>query len=337
MSYSKVQFIAHCIHTAPKTLSNDKQEYCGLKNTSEDIAERVKLVAKALEAAKKGKKTRQDDSDTLKIYMMPEFFFRGGTGAYSMDEVQEVVAALQDTVKDPNEWSHWMFLFGTIIGKSFETRKAGFFEGLFGPKYVVDTTKPIEVYNYVLTQRGGFGNVAGAGPAAAHAVLKEHLSGLDFIKASKSTGGIEWERVEHLEPAREAGTASEVQVKGYDGNSVFSQDGLTFGVEVCLDHAKKRLKSSQGLPAIDIQLVSSCGMSVKDESIVARTGGYLFLCDGYADYDKKKLGFNSKVRKIGTAEVDIVDTIPLNAGDVQVNQIFARGAGEIRVYEAQSL
>ncbi len=336
MSYSKVQFIAHCIHTAPKTLSNEKQEYCGLEK-SKDIAERVKLVAKALEAAKTSKETRQNDAATLKIYMMPEFFFRGRTGAYSMDEVQEVVAALQDTVKDPNEWSHWMFLFGTIIGKSFETRKAGFFERLFGPKYVVDTTKPIEVYNYVLAQKGGFGNVAGAGPAAAHAVLKEHLSGLDFIKSKKSSGGIEWERVEHPKPAREAGTASEVQVKSYDGNSVFSQDGLTFGVEVCLDHAQKRLKSSQGLPAIDIQLVSSCGMSVKDKSIVARTGGYIFLCDGYANYDTDTLGFNSKVRKIGSAEVDIADTIPLNAGDVQVNQIFARGAGEIRVYEAQSL
>ncbi|KAL3926080.1 MAG: hypothetical protein SGARI_005722 [Bacillariaceae sp.] len=63
-------------------------------------------------------------------------------------------------------------------------------------------------------------------------------------------------------------------------------DGITFAVEICLDHRRQRLrKVRQEHPAsaaanIDIQLVISCGMQLQQPSIVARTGAPVFNCDG---------------------------------------------------------
>ncbi|AFY55544.1 hypothetical protein Riv7116_3068 [Rivularia sp. PCC 7116] len=335
MAYKKVQFIAHCIYTAPKSISGDKQKYVGLSKTSDDIKARVELVGKVIDGARTNSKTEQKDSETLKIFMIPEFFFRGETGAYDMDDVQTVVSSLQTLVKGP-EWKDWIFVFGSILGKSFQTKLAGFWASLFGHKDVIDIGKSIEGYNFVLVQKGGFGDGEGAGPAAAKAILKEHKSTLDFIKKDKSVGGIIWERVDHLTPFKEYGTASEEQIKSYDGSSIFKIDDITFGLEVCLDHDKKRLKGSKNCPPIDIQLVPSCGSYIKDDAIVAKKGGYIFNCDGYANYDTHSLGYNSQVKKIGTGDIDTFDT-PINIGNVQIDSIYAKGAGTLRIYPAQDL
>lgn len=336
MRYSNVQFIAWCIHTGPRKLGDGVEEYAGLSTESADIAARVELVARALDAARDCPETTRDDPETLKVFMLPEFFFRGSTGAYSMDGVQALVAALQARVKDEARWAHWLFVFGSTVGKSFQTRPASFFERLFGPKYVIDTSKPIEAYNYVLVQKGGF-TYASAGPEFAEAVLKRRQSGMDFIPVSGGGGGIAGARVHYLPPTREYGTTSEVQVASYDGNSVFVRDQLTLGVEICLDHAAQRLKKASGLPPIDLQLVPSCGMTLKADSLVARSGGYAFNCDGYANYDTGMLGANSRVQAVDSGDVAVVAKASLDLAGVNVAALFARGAGEVRVYPALPL
>jgi hypothetical protein len=95
MTYKKVQFIAHCIHTAPQFMNNGKQEYLGLSDVTNDIVERIKLVEKVIETVSKNPNTRQNDASILKILMFPEFFFRGKHGAYHMDDAQLVISRLQ--------------------------------------------------------------------------------------------------------------------------------------------------------------------------------------------------------------------------------------------------
>jgi hypothetical protein len=330
MPYSKVQFIAHNIFTGPKQVTRTTQTYLGLSTAALDIQERVKLVGKAIDTARTHAKTVQAN-DTLKIFMLPEFFFRGSTGAYSMDEVQTAVSSLQTLVKDKAKWEHWLFVFGTIVGKSFETKKAPLLSKQLVPKYVIDTSKPIEIYNYSLVQKGGFGDKPDAGPLAAHAVLKEFESGIDFIEAGNlDGGGIALERTRHLAPTNT--TRSEVQNRGYDGMSAFQQDGLTFGLEICLDHLEGRLKNSTGVPSIDIQLVPSCGASIKASSVVARKGGYVFNSDGL----NRTL---SDVQKAGVVPPGIAleASVTLDAMGIRINEIFPKGAGKLSIYPAQPL
>lgn len=345
MAYKKVQFIAYCIYTAPKLLANGQKEYIGFINSQGDIAERIKLVSKAIDNAQANTNTKQSDPTVLKIFMMPEFFFRGKTGAYNMEEVQTVVSLLQKLVKDKAKWEHWLFIFGSIIGQSQDIKSFKNLEKakkFFGENDIL-VPGNVEAYNFVLAQKGGFGDAPDAGPAFAKVVIKEFKSNIDFIHIPDAKSGITWERVKHLAPSNR--TASEVQRQSYDGSSIFTIDGITFGLEVCLDHAQERLKNSINRPPIDIQLVPSCGMSIQDNAIVARKGGYIFNCDGLANHDtKKKPGFSSKVKKIGEglngavyAEVKPVGTITINSNDIAIDKIYADNAGEIHIYPEQNL
>ena len=58
------------------------------------------------------------------------------------------------------------------------------------------------------------------------------------------------------------------------GSAVFEIDGIRFGLEVCLDHAKNRLTGNE---RVSIQLVPSCGMSWTAYKCVA--GGLYFGVD----------------------------------------------------------
>ena len=64
-----------------------------------------------------------------------------------------------------------------------------------------------------------------------------------------------------------------------NNTGTFLYGGIRFGVEICLDHKRGRLKNL-GIAPVDIQLIPSCGMTIHPESIVVRDGGYVFNCDG---------------------------------------------------------
>jgi hypothetical protein len=66
-------------------------------------------------------------------------------------------------------------------------------------------------------------------------------------------------------------------------------DGMSLGVEVCLDHAKQVLVNAMNnlhftigpdVPPPDLQLVTSCGMDLVDQAVAVRDGGLVFLTDG---------------------------------------------------------
>jgi hypothetical protein len=192
MTYTSIQFIAHCINTGPKIVGQT-QMYMGIVAASTDINERIKLVARAIETARTNSNTKKDDPNVLKLFMMPEFFFRGRDGAYSMDEVQTVIKHLQDLVKEQSKWEHWIFVFGSILGKSSPTKV----KVSGGSRRLDIDPEQEEVYNFVLIQEGGFGTDAEKKFKAAKVVMKEHKSDIDFIKKDQSVGGAVLERVLH--------------------------------------------------------------------------------------------------------------------------------------------
>ncbi|TXT39010.1 MAG: hypothetical protein FD135_2495 [Comamonadaceae bacterium] len=336
MAYTKVQFIGYVLDTAPQLNPNGSETYLGLNNPQQDIEARCSLMRRAMETARDALPTQSPPAptgSTLKVFMAPEFFFRGAAGAYPMDDVQLAIAALQNIAAD-DQWSDWMFVFGTILGVSSPT--------LPQAPYDIDPLATQEVYNFALVQLGG---VATQGDTGARVVMKELKSNIDFIATNANPGGLLWGQVEPLQASIVGGAGRERQQVNYDGAGIFELAGITWGLEVCLDHHPdvRRLQRSPQLPGenlVQLQLVPSCGMAISEPSVIVETGGYIFNCDGYrltshAELQQQVPPLTSvaplmKDTPVSDAPIALQSTSPIN--DVAISALYAHGAGVIRIY-----
>lgn len=307
MSYTKLQYIAYVLDTNFQPAGESPACYRGLDApvadytkqdldaladlgldcngppgiAAQDIAARVALVKCAIDTANNG--PALGGSDTLKIFMMPEFFFRGTTGAYGMDSVQAAVGALRKLASD-DTYTDWLFVFGTIVG-SAELGNVGWSRPLASSSVAKQPSALSEIYNFSLVQRGGTTN-----QRDGLIVMKEFISDQDFIprpnglaqSAALPPGMLFADSVVSM-VAGENGTGRENQVFSADGRGIFDCAGIRFGMEICLDHAAQRLSWSPQTPGdqqVQVQLVSSCGMSRKSNSLILDGTGYVFCCDG---------------------------------------------------------
>jgi len=82
--YASIQLVAFEINTMPHgaetTTDNTDDYYIGLEDATLDIKKRIELVKDVLA---KAITIRTLDPDALKLFMMPEFFFRGKNGMSS--------------------------------------------------------------------------------------------------------------------------------------------------------------------------------------------------------------------------------------------------------------
>lgn len=328
MAYETLQFIGHAMHTGPAyDIDKDKYRYVGKPDADSDIDDRIKLVGALLEIAYAN---AAPDPGTLKVLMLPEFYFRGDRGAYTVDQAHRVVTRLQSLVRDA-KWKDWFFVFGSLIAYSYA--------GDIDP--INDSSVHAEIYNIVPCQYGGFGG--GDASDTARVVLKEALSDIDFINAplrglpdGKDYEAFFLEMVSHLAPARPVGEGSEVQFVNYGGEGVFDCCGLTWGVEVCLDHLVGRLRCSAGLPQLAVQLIPSCGMSIREENIALNTG-WVFNVDG----------LNSGRHPAGEAGAAHTELVEVRAGvkrvlaptrinldrSLEADDLYAHGAGQLHIYQ----
>ena len=181
-----------------------------------------------------------------------------------------------------------------------------------------------EIWNVALVQKGGPRPATDDGQVRETAVFKEAISAIDFLGRNyndtgawfEGTGGgrlvnIHGETDRRVVPTEgsndllspvhnKPGTMlnyrdkdfalrqqriTEVNVKG-GGGSVFTVDGITFGLEVCLDHANRRLRkyydnsAEASDPKVQVQLIPSWGMSIARPSICCTTNGLVFNVDG---------------------------------------------------------
>ncbi len=73
-----------------------------------------------------------------------------------------------------------------------------------------------------------------------------------------------------------------------DGLAIFEYNGLKIGIDICLDHSRQRLVNhlyKHPEDYVDLQIVTSCGMSVRANAVIAKDGGIVFNCDG--EYELK--------------------------------------------------
>lgn len=283
MPYKQVQFIAHCLYTGPAVnsylVTQDTQEYRGLTNSQTDIDKRVQFVWQVINQAYDKNKEHSRNGDILKIYMMPEFSFRGRDGAYDpkyiTGERPGLISQLQNLVREP-KWKDWIFIFGTII-TAFSPEEDAPQVAKEERHYINDTRKK-EVYNFSLVQIGGFGDNHPSN--YAHIVQKRDLAKIDFItKQNKQlkTAGLTLERVFSTQPKSSEGSGNAFTVN-INGSSI------NFGLEICADHGNQRLRKAN--KKVDIQLIPSAGQYLNISAVAATQ--YVFLCDGLYNNEGNK-------------------------------------------------
>lgn len=342
MAYNNVRFIGYVIDTAPELNPDGSKIYAGLPNPQLDLEARCKLMLSAMGTAFEAlphptaspPSSPPPSDDTLNVFMAPEFFFRGPSGAYRMEDVQQIITTLQGYTTDPG-WGDWVFVFGTILGVSSPTLKT--------PPYDIDPLARKEVYNFALVQQGGEG---AQGDAGAVVVMKELMSGVDFIATAPTPRGLLLGEVEHLAPSTTGGPGREQQVVNYDGAGVFSLAGITWGLEVCLDHrdSVRRLQKSPQLPGenlIQLQLVPSCGMGVQAPSVVTQFGGYVFNCDGSGAARHSTLAEQvPPLTGIPLSSSAPVPNVPItldNGTQVDISDIYPSGPGVVNLYPVRAI
>ncbi|MCP3968055.1 MAG: hypothetical protein GY718_17185 [Lentisphaerae bacterium] len=110
----------------------------GLEKDKEDIDARIEFLKKCIiKAYKKADRNKQ----CLKIFAIPEFFFRGKHGAYPIELSEYLISKLKDLTRGGTSGLDylldWLFVFGTAVF------------------YSADKQSNKEVYNVCIIHSGG--------------------------------------------------------------------------------------------------------------------------------------------------------------------------------------
>lgn len=114
--YNKVQFIAFNIKPGTDSASGSKKDqYLGSTDDFEDVGMRCLIMKEAMKAAYHHADVKTDPN-VLKVFMGPEFYFRGANGAYELASASEIMAVLREEAEKP-DYEDWLFVYGTAIGQ----------------------------------------------------------------------------------------------------------------------------------------------------------------------------------------------------------------------------
>lgn len=321
--YLKATCIGYRIKTgdydANKKPASDSQRQ---KDETVDIGNRVRLLITAIGAAHTmyqgyvlgNNIPADDDHKTLKIFMAPEFFFRGPYGAYrDIGWVSKILSMMRTETGKP-QYADWLFVHGSALFSS--------------EKMVKGKSDGMLLENFALVQKGG----PKTNELQDFVVAKEFPSHVDFQHPTVSN----WDWYKSKKPeARIAGDDRHARTPeggrkdpvtnplgdGHKalselvGGCIFTMDGITFGLEVCRDHYLRRLASSQERGRALIQLVPSAGMSIEAESVACAPRGIIFNVDGVTPH--VEVGVNS-------------NAVPAPSEAVPST---ASGGGDIVIYE----
>lgn len=279
--YDKVVCVSYSIKTGAFEAGTQIVKYQGQFDDQRDMEERVRHMKAAINQARNFvPNPARDDSKTLKIFMAPEFYFRGRYGAYPPEIVSKIMPLLQkgdDGTARPL-FKDWLFIFGTAISAAIDARQ--YCLTCDSANDIFFDRDPRNPGKTVPKCRKGAGHDVREGIYGAvidnvaliqkdkeeYLVAKEFISGIDF--RDKGSGAfVKMEeagiRDKYTPLAPEGSRQSNFPSKFTDermGGGVFNIAGITFGMEICLDHAEKKLETAGNL---QILLIPSAGMEIK--------------------------------------------------------------------------
>lgn len=316
--YARVQFIGYAIPSIPLSVADIgdpnsptfmEGRYVGIDPDPADIDARIDLVMKAVRQTVKSGAVERSAS-TLKIFVLPEFVFRGKNGAYEAAEFTYFRTQFAKRVAT-RLYKDWLFVTGSIVntaqnyvrGKNRKTDlKARVRENL--AMALADAWQFANHYNdkklasFITTTMDAYSTychvdpvyevldrsyVVAGGPRDARypeglSVQKKFESNEDFILNLHSNAFSEDDT--GYPPIDES--HGENKRTAFDDLCIFTIKGIKFAVEVCLDHYKARLRRERKSPGehVQIHIIPSCGMQIEAPAVIACTGGLVFNCDG---------------------------------------------------------
>jgi hypothetical protein len=320
MAYQNLQFIAYVVNTSPVVDGKGVQSYPGLPVESQDIDARCQLLTRAIQTAAENLAASPPDS-ALKVFMIPEFYFRGANGAYTMDGVQAAIVELQSMVT--NQWQDWVFVFGSIVGT------------------MQSTAGQPATFNFSLVQQGGA--ASNTAPSAVSAA-KLIMSGIEAVDMSSNATAMLLTTVLNAGNGSSDVTNSQRRLD-YAGEGTFTQNGIAWALNVGLDGDTVRLPFPPGTASIQAQLIPSCGATVLPAQVIAEQQGYVFNCDG-----KQPVSSVQQVEASGSPPVQTLSPIsvsgsfpvadgPVEIGtqsppqEIAIDQLYQGGAGVVNLYE----
>ena len=250
MSYQRVQFLGYEV-SVDYTNNGPTMGYAGEDTDDADITLRQAAMTSAVETAY----ALADPSDNvLKVFMAPEFSWRPASGGYEPGSIDRIADSMRASVLDP-KWDHWVFVWGTVIEAQPSTGVRS------------------DIFNCAIVTDGGPTDHA---QQAIVKVYKSHMSHIDFAfegdagmpgRTGRASVGRR-EGILHGAPRSLAhGMAPANACPG-----IFEMNGVTFGLEICLDHARGRLRTlvdalSDGERLPQLLLIPSAGMSLIADSV----------------------------------------------------------------------
>lgn len=281
MNYKSIQCISLSLGTG-----SDEPKYEGIKNDTTDWQHRIAFMNDAINTSQKSKELKSDPA-CLKIFMAPEFFFRGTKGAYDLETATKISEELTKMVKD-EKYKDWLFVFGTTVAYYETTGKSA-------TKY--------NAVNFSLIQNGG------KDEKDSYLVLKRYLSTIDFLKKSSDPEAILDKDVQYI--SENSRILNEKRIANYDGTCFFERDGIRFGVEICADNLAHRIDHSNHRDGIDVLLVPSCGRPNPTLGRHLDETGILFAVDG-AFAGKSRVQKGGVIPFLNSVRMKNVSVIPNN-------------------------
>ena len=399
--FKQVQFIGYAVSTKPAFCATEnsvdagnRKHYLGDAQNERDIAARINLLAKVVAQAQTA---FAQSRDVLKIFVIPEFFFRGAYGAYNGKNMEELLknelknllaqhgpdinmavwgsallteqpvdlnnAKIKDTYALGDEYLHIYEAcrdFRTLAGKETPSVRDILFyldeledpatrakEPELDPLAAVmeqmlrgcDRSAPLTVSNKCLILLDG---------ARCLTVQKQFKSCVDFVlnyyhDKSQTTRNADCYLQTFVNYPPIAPTTTESKEHDQDQYSTFTWENLKVGVEICLDHIRKRLSKLEN--NLDLHIIPSCGAEVTPGCIAAKAGGYVFNCDGDYTLPDAQNGDDAhtqlyRVEKAGDPATGAEAVLGKRIAPAQVTalkhdgieRLFPKGAGELHVY-----
>jgi hypothetical protein len=255
-----------------------------------------------------------EDRKILKIFMAPEFYFRGPYGAYrTLDSYTKILDKMRGHI-GTDLYDDWLFVHGTAIVETEETDN---------PK-----SPGVEPGNFAMVQKGG----RRTSELKDFYVQKEFPSHIDFkhpglddvhwYNRDMASARIAGKDVHALgpdggrkDPVSKPLGVKDKQVSEMVGGTIFTMDGITFGLEVCRDHFLGRLAHGSGGRKVMVQLIPSCGMDITLASIACVDQGIVFNVDGVEPHVHLQINDPGKISK-----AELAGWTPSGGGNILITK-----------------
>jgi hypothetical protein len=237
--------------------------------TNLDARVRLLRLAAVVDRAEKWLRTcLSDDGNTLKIFMVPEFYFRPArdpaqwhlASTYPTRDCAQILGCLRDMFKDA-AFNDWLFVCGTVMWNTND-----------------DSTQHLMFFNTAVVARGG----KNAEMWTIEKALPSKIDGLPLAIWNDPNGL-------YRAPGYDSHLKQFMEGEKNRRRRLFRSDGIRFGLEVCLDHAPvptsmvlKQTLLKFGGHQPQLHLLTAGGMRIRPESVAARVNGFILRNDGLA-------------------------------------------------------